>query len=163
MKVEKGKIVAIEYTVKDIENTILDTNVGFDPVEYLHGTGALVIGLEKALEGKGVGETINVEFPPESTYGIYQEILKRTLFIEEYKPFIEIEEGNVVTLLDSMEGIILEKNKTQFVVDCNHPLAGKILRYVVSIKWIREARVEELKEGMPLPQQGDCCGVQGCC
>ena len=64
MKAEKDKIVAIEFTLKDVENTILDTNVGYAPIDYLHGVGTLVSGLEKELEGKQIGETITIELSP---------------------------------------------------------------------------------------------------
>ena len=53
MIIEKNKVVTIEYTLKNASDEIIDTSVGGQPLEYLHGYGMLIPGLEKELEGKG--------------------------------------------------------------------------------------------------------------
>ena len=57
MKVEKDKIVAIEYSLKDEDGNVIDSSANSgSPLEYLHGHGNLIPGLEKILEGKNPGE-----------------------------------------------------------------------------------------------------------
>ena len=52
MNIEKNLVVAIDYTLSDNDGVVIDTSTGREPLKYLHGTGALIPGLEKELEGK---------------------------------------------------------------------------------------------------------------
>ena len=64
--IERKKVVTIEYTLKNETGDILDQNMS---LTYLHGFKNLVPGLEEALEGKKVGDTLSVAVPPEKGYG----------------------------------------------------------------------------------------------
>ena len=54
--VAKDVVVGLAYTLY-VENAVEDSAPAADPLEYLHGHGNLISGLEKALEGMKVGET----------------------------------------------------------------------------------------------------------
>jgi FKBP-type peptidyl-prolyl cis-trans isomerase SlyD len=51
MKIAKNCVVSIDYTLKNNTGEVLDSSEGFDPLAYIHGTGSLIPGLEKELEG----------------------------------------------------------------------------------------------------------------
>jgi len=70
MKIEKNKVVSIDYKLTNYKNETIDTSEGRDPRAYLHGNGNLIPGLEKALEGKASGDTLKVSIPPEEGYGV---------------------------------------------------------------------------------------------
>ena len=56
------------------------------PLDYLHGRGSLISGLENALTGREVGEKFDVEVASDDAYGQYDENLvqrvpKRCFFV----------------------------------------------------------------------------------
>jgi FKBP-type peptidyl-prolyl cis-trans isomerase SlyD len=118
-------------------------------VSYLHGGyGQMFDALEKALEGKGPGESLLVQLEPEQAFGDYDAELLRVEPLERYGEGVavgmEIEEGaQLYTVTDVADGKV--------VLDANHPLAGMALRFSCVILSIREATREELKRGVSLP------------
>ena len=56
MVISDKMVVSIHYTLKDVDRKLLDSSDGSEPFTYLHGTGNIVVGLEKALSGKSAGD-----------------------------------------------------------------------------------------------------------
>ncbi len=163
MKIEKDTIVAIEYSLKDEDGLFIDSNEGYDPVEYLHGAGNIVVGLENGLLGYSQNDIVRLCLQPDEAYGMYKAELKFSLPLQGNQNFIDAEIGNTITLTDGREVIIAEKDNHNIVVDANHPLAGKCLHYTIKIIAIRAATAEEIHAGMPLREyQSQYCGIQGC-
>src|ERR687890_2174901 len=79
--VHQGVLVSIEYTLTDETGKVIESNVGKEPLTYIHGAGQIVPGLEKELAGMTVGERKKIQVKPEEGYGLpdpngVQEILK---------------------------------------------------------------------------------------
>ena len=139
--VQEGSIVSIEYTLTDDAGKVIDSNVGKEPLTYLHGSGQIVPGLEKELTGLKVGDRKKIVVKPEDGYRMdpkaFQEIPKDKLPPEAQK---------VGTMLATKgpggETIAMRvhevKDKT-IVVDFNSPLAGKTLNFDVKVTDIRAA------------------------
>jgi FKBP-type peptidyl-prolyl cis-trans isomerase SlyD len=89
MEVTQQCVVALTWTLKDTLGEELD--VLDEPVEFLVGGDDLFKRIEEALQGHGVGTTLDLHLEPEEAFGDYDESLifleKRELFPEE------IEEG----------------------------------------------------------------------
>jgi FKBP-type peptidyl-prolyl cis-trans isomerase SlyD len=150
MKVEKNKVVTIDYVLKNDAGEILDSSEANGALPYIHGTGSLVPGLERELEGRSPGDAISAVVEPEDGYGEYEadaifEVPKKNL-----EGLGEIEEGTSFHA-ETDEGIQLltvkEIKATTVLVDANHPLAGETLHFEVKIVDIREASPEELEHG----------------
>jgi FKBP-type peptidyl-prolyl cis-trans isomerase SlyD len=149
MQIATEKAVTIEYTLKDAAGEVLDTSDGRPPLTYLHGVGALVPGLEKALEGKGAGDAIDVTLTPGEGYGDRDERLIRNLPVRKLRnpraavgqrvP-AEIDGGARLVLVMALQG-------DYATVDANHPLAGKTLHFAVKVVDVRDATAEELAHG----------------
>ena len=69
MVVEKDKVVSIEYTLKNSSDEIIDTSSDSSPLEYVHGRGMLITGLERELEGRKTGDELSVVIEPKDAYG----------------------------------------------------------------------------------------------
>jgi FKBP-type peptidyl-prolyl cis-trans isomerase SlyD len=116
---------------------------------YLHGGyGQMFDALEKALEGKGPGESLRLQLEPEEAFGDYDAELLRVEPLQRYGEGVavgmEIEEDEqVYTVTDVADGKV--------VLDANHPLAGMALRFSVVILAIRQATEAELERGVSLP------------
>jgi FKBP-type peptidyl-prolyl cis-trans isomerase SlyD len=116
---------------------------------YLHGGyGQMLEALEKALEGKGPGESILVQLEPDQAFGEYDAQLVRVEPQERYGEGVavgmQVEEGDTVyTVTDVAGGSV--------VLDGNHPFAGMALRFSVVILTVRAAREEEIQRGVSSP------------
>ncbi|HHO53098.1 MAG TPA: peptidylprolyl isomerase [Deltaproteobacteria bacterium] len=152
MSIENGKVVTIHYTLTSDEGETLDTSVGGDPLAYLHGANNIVPGLEAALAGRAIGDTVETRVSPEQGYGPRvgePEAVPRVAFPEdvELAPGMlfnaETPDGRVVSFqIDRIE------DETVYV-DHNHPLAGAHLNFSVEVVGIRDASAEEQAHGHP--------------
>lgn len=139
--IQDGSFVSIEYTLTDDTGKVIDSNVGKEPLTYVHGAGQIVPGLEKGLTGLKVGDRKKIVVTPEDGYradpNAFQEIPKDKLPPEAQK---------VGTMLATKgpqgETIAMRvhevKDKT-VVVDFNNPLAGKTLNFDVKVTDIQSA------------------------
>ena len=73
MKVTKDYVVLFDYRVRNSRSELLDSSEQTGPMAYIHGYASIVPGLEKALEGKRAGESLNVVVPPVDAYGLRDE------------------------------------------------------------------------------------------
>lgn len=149
MQIGSQKAVTIEYTLKDDAGEVLDTSEGREPLTYLHGTDSIVPGLEKALDGKGEGDELEVKLAPEEAYGQRDEKLIRNMPLRRIREKriqvggrypAETPEGPRLVLVKSVNG-------DYATVDANHPLAGMTLHFKVKVVGVREATKEELAHG----------------
>jgi FKBP-type peptidyl-prolyl cis-trans isomerase SlyD len=163
MLVEKNKIVAINYVMKDEDGNLILGNEGYDPEEYLHGAGNILPRLEQALSGLKQDDVIDIVIPPEEAYGHREVSLVLDVAVEDVEDPESLKEGEFIQLFDGTEGVVVANKGTHVVVDANHPLAGKTLHYTIRISAIREATEDELQNLAPMPVQAGNCGPAGCC
>jgi FKBP-type peptidyl-prolyl cis-trans isomerase SlyD len=141
LMVEKGMEVSIEYTLSLEGEGVVDSNVGRDPLVYIHGNRQIIPGLEKALEGMMIGGTKKVTVKPEDGYGP----VNKEAFLEVRKDQIDADSLKVGATLQSrdQQGRIIfarisEIKDQTVVLDFNHPLAGKTLYFDIKILNIRD-------------------------
>jgi FKBP-type peptidyl-prolyl cis-trans isomerase SlyD len=150
VKAEAKKVVSIEYTLTDDDGTVLDTSEGRGPLAYLHGAKNIVPGLEKAIDGKGVGETIEVKVTPADGYGDYDPNAIRNVPVRKLPEKKRPEAGEILQV-QTPEGprhVTVQSVRGDYAkIDFNHPLAGKNLFFKVTIKEIRDATPEEIDHG----------------
>src|SRR3990172_3558611 len=72
MAVKNGSTVTMDYKVFVDEELVDETPPGH-PITYVQGSGQIIPGLEKALEGLSAGDKKEVVVPPEEAYGEYNE------------------------------------------------------------------------------------------
>lgn len=150
MKIEKNKVVLIDYTLKDDGGSVIDSSDGREPLGYIHGIGNLIPGLEEALEGKGSGDKVNVSIPPEKGYGAKEDSLVQSVPRAQFEAGVEIKAGmqfQAQTEHGTQLVTVTAVDDQTVTVDGNHPLAGMTLHFNVEIKEIREASKEELDHG----------------
>ncbi len=149
MKVAKDKVVSIEYVLKDKDGNVLDASNG-NPLAYLHGHGQIIPGLEKALEGKEVGEKLTVTVPAAEAYGERVEQLVQEVPRQLFQGVDTIEVGMRFEA-QSEQGVhsveVTKVDGDTITVDGNHPLAGQDLTFEVEIKEVRDATEDELAHG----------------
>ncbi|MFC1881815.1 peptidylprolyl isomerase [Thermodesulfobacteriota bacterium] len=150
MKIAKGKVVSMHYALTDSTGEVLDSSEGQAPLDYLHGYGNIITGLEKALEDKEAGEKLKAVIPPEDGYGIRDEAQVKNLPLSSFQSPDQVEVGAQFQA-ETSEGPRLatvtkidDKNVT---VDLNHPLADLTLSFNIDVVDVRDATEEELTHG----------------
>ena len=143
------KVVGIDYTLKDDSGDVVDTSEGAEPLPYLHGKGQIVEGLEKALEGKTVGDEVEISVPPAEGYGPVDDAKVFTLPKDRFD--FEVKPGDVVQAqLPSGHAVPIQVVKVDedgsVTLDGNHPMAGKTLHFKVTVMSIRDATEDELSQ-----------------
>lgn len=159
MQIANEKVVFIDYTLTGESGQVLDTTDGGDPLAYLHGVGMIIPGLESALEGKGVGDTLDVRIPPEQGYGSRDDRLRQEVDRDQFGEVEDLEVG-MQFRVDGGDGqnlviTVVSVSDDVVVVDGNHALAGVQLNFNVTVREIRDATTEEIAHGHPH-------GVGGC-
>lgn len=161
MKVAKNTVVGIAYQVRNQDGVLVDEAPTNQPLEFLQGHNNLIIGLEKALEGKGVGEKFEVRVQPEEGYGEYNENLVQRVPKDIFVGVDELVEG-MRFIADTDAGpipvVITKVEPEEVVVDGNHMLAGQELHFTVEVVSVREATAEEIAHGHLHHAEGGCCG-----
>ena len=147
MKISKGNVVSIHYALKDPSGEVLESSEGQAPMDYLHGYGNIIAGLEKALEGKQAGDKMKAVIPPEDGYGIREEALVQNLPLASFQNHDAVEVGaqfQAETSRGPRLATVTKIDDQNVTVDLNHPLADQTLRFDIDVVEVREATAEEL-------------------
>jgi FKBP-type peptidyl-prolyl cis-trans isomerase SlyD len=150
MPIAQNSVVSIHYTLKDDAGAVIDSSASADPLTYLHGHGNLVTGLERALDGKDVGDKLRLTVPPAEGYGDYDNRLVQKIPRRTLKGISNVRVG--MRLHAQTEHGPRAVTVTQLVgdmvtIDANHPLAGQNLNFEVEVTDVRAATEEELAHG----------------
>ena len=150
MKIANHTVVGIDYTLTDDTGSVYETTVGSEPLYYIHGVGAMVSGMERALEGLQPGDSKRVLLTPADGYG--QRKTKRivSLPVNEAGDLTSLRVGMRVKMNIGRKNAfftVMNKSSEQIVLDGNHPLAGLTLLInveVVSVRKVTQAEITEL-------------------
>ncbi|MGO1618401.1 MAG: FKBP-type peptidyl-prolyl cis-trans isomerase [Oceanisphaera sp.] len=169
MSITENKVVTLDFAVTNVEGETLDSTEDKQPLEYLHGTGYLVPGLESVLDGKAVDEAFDVTLTPDQAYGDRDDNLVQSVPGELFDG-MEVAEGDtfVAETDDGHRPVTIVEVAEEYVkVDGNHPLAGMTLTFKGVVRAIREASEEEIAHGHVHGEDdhehsadGGCCGHQ---
>ena len=134
--VSSGKQVSLEYTLKLEDKSVLESNVGKEPMTYTQGAHEIVPGLEKAMEGLRAGDHKHVEVKPADGYGEFdpkaiQEVKKSQVPENAWKVGTQLEAKGPDG--ESLFPRVTEVKQDTVVLDFNHPLAGKTLFFDIKV------------------------------
>lgn len=144
-------VVTIAYTVRLADGELIDDSEDSGLLDYLHGHGQIVPGLERVLSGMRVGEETKVIVEPALGYGEWREDAFEEVPRDMFDEDVALSEG-MDLLLEDEEGEVYEVwvdevGEDTVILDFNHPLAGETLHFEVKIVDIRPATAEELAHG----------------
>ena len=148
MNISRNSVVSLTYELFDADGKSIEKADA--PMEYLHGHAGIFPLVEKALEGKAVGDTCRVRLAPGDAFGEYDAQLVRMEARDKFPAKVEVgmqfegqgsQSGHTViyTVTDIADGKV--------VVDGNHPMAGMALRFSCTVESVRKASKEELEHG----------------
>jgi peptidylprolyl isomerase len=132
-----GDTVKIHYTGTLDDGTQFDSSSGRDPLQFELGSGQVIPGFEKAVEGMAVGDSKSVNIPPEEAYGPRHEQMIQEVPKDALPDDLEPVEGMALQA-QGQDGQVINLTVTSVAedsvtVDGNHPLAGKALNFDIQL------------------------------
>ena len=133
MPAKTGDKVKVHYTLKDSNGEVVESSLQTLPIEFTIGEGSVIPGFEKNILGMEPKETKTVKIPPEDAYGHHDE-----------KKVFEFPKKNAPGDFDPRIGhtiqmhrpdgkavivTVLSRTENGYMMDANHPLAGKELTF----------------------------------
>jgi len=79
LKIADNCVVSMHYTLTGEDGSVIDSSEAKDPLNYLHGAGNIIPGLEKALVGCEAGDSKQVIVQPAEGYGEVESDLVQTV------------------------------------------------------------------------------------
>ncbi|ADG13809.1 peptidylprolyl isomerase FKBP-type [Methanocaldococcus infernus ME] len=147
--IKKGDLVKVDY-ILEVDGKVIDTSMEdvakeegiyeegreYKPLEFIVGNGELIEGFEEAVLGMEEGEEKEVILPPEKAYGerneeFIQEIPKEMFKDADFEP-----EVGLKILANGIPAEIIEVTDDKVILDFNHPLAGKELKFKIIVREI---------------------------
>ena len=158
MNIAPNTVVSFHYVLREGDagtekKQVEDSRKG-DPTLYLHGASNIIAGLEQALEGKAIGDTLEVSLEPEDAYGLHnpknvQRVPMKHLVLQgkgKARP-----RAGMLAQLQTSDGMrsvtIVKAGRHSAEVDTNHPLAGKTVHFDIEVVDVRQASEEEITHG----------------
>ncbi len=148
--IQDGKFVELTYKVTDRKSRHVLTRVDF-PLGYVHGHNEILApSVHKELEGKSVGDVIEVPIDGNQIFGPRDESLVFTDHIENVPEEYRQVGGSI--LMENDKGqtrsfIVTWMDDEKLTVDGNNPLCGREVVFTLEILTVRDATDEETRVG----------------
>ena len=148
--IQDGKFVELTYKVTDRKTGHVLTTVEF-PLGYVHGHNEILApSVHKELEGKSVGDVIEVPIDGNQIFGPRDESLVFTDHIENVPEEYRKVGGSI--LMESEKGqtrsfLVTWMDDEKLTVDGNNPLCGRAVVFTLEIRTVRDATDEETRQG----------------
>jgi FKBP-type peptidyl-prolyl cis-trans isomerase SlyD len=148
--VQANKFVELTYKVIDEQSGSVLTSVEF-PLGYVHGTNEVLAPQVMAeLEGKSVGDIIEVPIDCNKIYGPRDESLVITDYIENVP--VEYRQVGTAILMENDKGqtksfLVTRVDEKTLTIDGNNPLCGREVIFRLEILTVRDATSEEIEAG----------------
>jgi len=160
--VKKGDKVKIEYTGKLEDGNVFDTSEGKDPLCFEVGSGQVIPGFDKAVDGMKKDEEKTFEIKSDDAYGPVRAELTQELPRDKLPKDPEPKEGMMLVMKApdgrQVPAKIVKVSDDKVTIDVNHPLAGKNLTFTVKVVGINEPEEEKKDAGCESCESCAGCG-----
>lgn len=148
--IQHGKLVELTYKVTDKKSGQVLSTVEF-PLGYVHGhNDVLAPQVVEELEGRSVGDIIDVPVDCNQLYGPRDESLVFTDRIENVPE--DYREVGITITMENDKGqtrnfIVTRMDDETLTVDGNNPLCGREVIFTLEVLTLRDATEEEIAAG----------------
>jgi FKBP-type peptidyl-prolyl cis-trans isomerase SlpA len=135
--VQANSLITLNYRVASTDGEEWVSTFGFSPAVIQLGCGELAPPFEACLIGQSVGASCDVVLTPDAAFGPRQSMLIRRVSRASL-PASAVLEINARAEISSpsgqmLSGMIREMDSETVLIDFNHPLAGKSIRFEAKI------------------------------
>ena len=140
---KSGDTVRINYTGSLTDGTMFDSSEGREPLEFQVGSGQIISGLDREVEGMKVGDKQTVTVPADEAYGAHDAAKVQKIPRDALPPEIEPQQGMQLQAQTPQGGqvalLVTAVDDQELTVDANHPLAGQDLVFDIEMVEIVKA------------------------
>ena len=137
MQAKQGDRIKVHYTLKDANGKVIESSKESAPIEFTIGEGKVIPGFEKGIAGMKPNESKTIAISPEDAYGLRDEKkvfeFEKKNAPEDFDPRV----GDTVIMHrpdgKSIPVTIVSITEKGFLMDANHPLAGKELTFELEL------------------------------
>lgn len=137
MAAAKGDKVKIHYKGTLSDGEVFDSSEGREPLEFVVGSGQVIVGFDEAVTGMEVGEKKSVLIPVEKAYGEKKDELVMSVPTAHVPQDLEVEVGMMLEMGGAQGEVIRVKvvdiTDEEVVLDANPPLAGQDLNFDIEL------------------------------
>jgi FKBP-type peptidyl-prolyl cis-trans isomerase SlyD len=141
MKISRGCLVSLKVRMFSAQGEMLEDS-GSRPLVYLHGADDIFARIEAALEGQETGFSTSLHLEPEEAFGDDDAALLHLVPVKDLPQDVDVgmkfegvpgrpADGRIYTVIDLSDDVA--------VLDGNHPLAGRALRFEVEVLGVEPA------------------------
>ena len=146
MNITKDTVVTLKYSVSTEAGKLLEQ--AKEPMAYLHGGYDNTLPkIEAALDGQGKGFSTSLLLQPEDGFGVHDANLIQTIPKRDFPAGVKVGgqlKGRGVDGQEQAFTVVKIKGDTVHL-DGNHPWAGQVLRFQISVTDVRAAIPEEIE------------------
>lgn len=148
--IDDNIVVRLDYSLY-VDGRLLESSQKSGPIEFIQGTGNVIRGLERELNGMRVNDSKELTIAPEDGYGVVDPKAFIDVPRSDFPPKIPLDLNTTVQVRDAdgntQDARISKVGKENIRLDFNHPLAGKELFFQITVAGIRQATEEEIAHG----------------
>ncbi len=136
-KIKSGDTVKVHYTGQLNDGSVFDSSLQREPLEFTMGSGQLIPGFEKAIEGLEVGDSTTANIPAAEAYGEPNPQMIVEVTADQLPAEMEPQVGMQLQL-NQPDGQAIPVQITgieddKVTLDANHPLAGQDLTFQIEV------------------------------
>lgn len=136
-KVKDGDTVKVHYTGSLEDGSVFDSSENKEPLEFTLGSGQIIPGFEKAVEGMAKGDSTKVTIPSDEAYGEVRDDLVIAVSKDNLPDDVTPEVGMQLQLNQpdgqTVPVRITDIKEEEVTLDANHPLAGEDLVFEIEV------------------------------
>lgn len=138
-QVKKGDTVKVHYKgTLTTDGSIFDSSEGREPLEFRVGDGMVIFGFDNGVLEMKTGDKKVVDIPFMEGYGPLNDQMIIEFPLDQFPPDLGEPSIGMMLHLSDPEGnqlpvTITEIKEGTFVLDGNHPLAGKDLTFEIEL------------------------------
>ena len=154
MKIASGVLVELEYELRVKGGAVLESSSRSGPLRYMHGSGKMLPGLEKRLDGLGPGDERAGEIPAREAFGTEEMLPIKEMPSSSFPSGSPLAPGSVFEGKDPALGSpvrfkILSVAGDIAKVRLLHPLVGRDIEYRVKVLAVRDPAVRNVPPPVP--------------
>ncbi len=132
-----GDTVRVHYKGTLDDGSEFDSSAGREPLEFRLGTGQVIAGFERTVDGMQLGETRTARLNAADAYGTHRAELVLELPKEQFPEGLKPEAGQQLELQQGdgqrLPVTVTTVTEQAVTLDANHPLAGEALTFEIEL------------------------------
>ncbi|WP_372796545.1 FKBP-type peptidyl-prolyl cis-trans isomerase [Litorivivens sp.] len=137
MTIDTQSRITLHFELAMEDGAVVDSTFERTPATFTYGDGSLLPGVEKKLLGMCAGEKKDFVLNPEDAFGQPNPANIQHFKRDQFGADMELAEGVVISFADAqraeLPGVVQSISDDEVVVNFNHPLAGRTLRFTAEI------------------------------